>query len=247
MEYQYADFATVYDRLMENVDYHQWIERINEIFQGNQLLPKRILETACGTGNITIPLAQQGYHVTGVDLSLDMLVVAKDKALKAGQEILFLQQDMAELEVMDAYDAILCLCDGVNYLVEDADAAAFFQRAYEGLREGGMLIFDVSTPYKLACILGSNTFGENLGDLCYLWENDFDPLAETVEMNLTFFIQEGACFRKFEECHLQRAHSLEGLMKSLKAAGFRDVELEDDYTSRGVTKKTERAVFVCKK
>lgn len=247
MKYQYADFAAIYDRLMDNVDYDQWIRRINEIFQAYQLSPKRILEVACGTGNITIPLAQQGYEMTGIDISLDMLTVAQDKALAAGQKILFLQQDMTSLELPEAYDALLCLCDGVNYLVEDEDVEAFFQQAYGAIQKGGILIFDVSTPYKLECILGDNTFGENLGDLCYLWENHYDPLEETVEMDLTFFLQEGSYFRKFEEYHLQRAHRLDKLVEMLKDAGFSNIQVEADYSGKEITDSTERAVYICRK
>ncbi len=246
MENQYSDFAYVYDRLMEDVDYNGWVNYIEEIFQRQNLAPNKILELACGTGNITIPLAKKGYAVKAVDISQDMLMVAKDKALKEGTDIFFIQQDMTQLDLEGKFDAVLCMCDGINYIIEEEELLSLFKTIHNHLTENGILVFDISSYYKLQNILGNNTFGENQEDLCYLWENFFDESTDLLEMNLTFFIQEKNLYRKFEEFHQQRAfHNLE-LINLLKTAGFNTVESYDGFNFSKPLDNSQRVFFICR-
>ena len=85
----YNEFALYYDMLMEDVDYNRWSEYVLEIAECFDIRPNRILDTACGTGNITIPLAQKGFKMWGLDLSWDMLSIAENKARKLKQKITF--------------------------------------------------------------------------------------------------------------------------------------------------------------
>lgn len=245
---QYSNFAYVYDRLMEDVDYKGWVEYIEALFQLRKLKPKRILELACGTGNITIPLSKKGYEILGVDISQDMLMVASDKASEAGEKIIFLEKDMRELELEGGgYDCVLCLCDGINYIAEDEDLLKVFHSVYQSLGQEGIFIFDVSSYYKLKHILGENTYGENLGDLCYLWQNYFDEDTNTVEMDLTLFLQEGKLYKKVEEFHLQRAYRTEELTEALKVVGFTDITPFAAFELEIPDEDSERIFFLAKK
>ena len=82
---QYRDFAFVYDELMDDVDYEGWIDYIEQIIEKENAKVKNILELACGTGNITIPLAEKNYDIAGIDISDEMLNVARSKAEKEKQ------------------------------------------------------------------------------------------------------------------------------------------------------------------
>lgn len=247
MEKQYVDFAYVYDRLMEEVDYHQWVTYIETIFQREGLAPQNILELACGTGNITIPMAEKGYSIVGVDISEDMLMVAKEKAIAKGLELLLIQQDMGQLELQREYDAVLCFCDGVNYIIDPGDLLNMFQGVYRHMNDDGIFIFDISSAYKLEHVLGNNVFGENLDDLCYLWENYYDEDSKIIDMNLTFFTQEENLFRKFEEYHQQRAYEMAELVRFLNQIGFKGVQCYDAFGFKPPTPTSERIFFVCRK
>lgn len=87
-------------------------------------------------------------------------------------------------------DAVLATCDGVNYLLQDVDAAAFFQSAWMPSNPGGGLFFDVSTPYKLEHLLGSQFMGEDRRDVTYMWQNRYFPERQQVEMHLAIFVKE---------------------------------------------------------
>lgn len=244
---QYMGFAYVYDRLMEDVDYEEWSNYVQEMMQNNIENPKKILELACGTGNITIPLAKKGYDIIGLDISEDMLTVAKGKSIEKGLDILFIQQDMVFLEVEAKYDCILSMCDGINYIVDIEDLAQVFDGVYRALQDDGAFIFDISSHYKLKNILGTNTFGENLEDLCYLWENYFDEDTKTLEMDLTFFIKEGKHYKKEEEYHIQRAYEVDELITILKQSKFKDIKAYDAFSYNMPNEKSERIFIIAKK
>ena len=88
----YNILASVYDKFQE-IDYERFIAFYEEIFKRYNIEPKLILDLGCGTGNITIPMAEKGYDMIGIDLSVEMLEIAAEKARKADKDILFLNQD----------------------------------------------------------------------------------------------------------------------------------------------------------
>ena len=114
----YERFASVYDMFMDNVDYDMWVEYIHKIWEKENISPKLIAELGCGTGNITCRLAKEGYDMIGIDISGEMLSVAREKAMEEGCDVLFLLQDMTEFELYGTVDVILCLCDSINYITD---------------------------------------------------------------------------------------------------------------------------------
>lgn len=246
---QYKDFAFVYDELMNEVDYNGWVKYIEDIIKNENAQVQNILELACGTGNLTIPLTKKNYDIAGIDISEEMLSVAREKGEKEGIELVLLQQDIAELDFdVPNLDCILCACDGFNYLTYDDELESVFEKSYELLKDDGVFIFDISSYYKLSTILGNNMYGENREDVAYMWQNYFDSEENVVEMELAFFIkEEDGRFTRFEEVHQQRAYTEKEVLKMLKKAGFTNVKTYGDFTFEDPKEDSERIFFVCKK
>ena len=152
----YTAFASVYDRLMADVDYKTWARFYHTLMERYGIARGKVCECACGTGSLTIALSQLGYQMTGVDISPDMLFEASQKARKSGAMIPFVKQDMRALHLHRSMDAVLCTNDGLNYLRDASELTDFFRAAFLSVREGGGLFMDVSTPYKLEHILGNH-------------------------------------------------------------------------------------------
>lgn len=243
----YSAFAYVYDRLMEDVDYDGWVDYIEKIFKRYGVAPANIAELACGTGNITNRLALKGYHLLGVDISEDMLSVAQEKAADMGVEVIYLNHDMRELVLPTELDAILCICDGINYIVEERDLIKVFESVYRHLKNKGLFLFDVSSHYKLANILGNHTYAENLQDVSYIWENYFDEDRNICDFDLTIFMGEGQLYRKYEESHSQRGYKEDEILGMLRKINFSKVEVFDAFTFQNPHEKSERIYFVCQK
>ena len=239
----YGDFAGMYDPLMKDVDYDAWAGYLLG-FLGRENL--RIADCACGTGEITLRLARAGHTVTGVDISGDMLRIASEKARRAALRIPFAEQDMRKLALHRPQDAIVCACDGVNYLDSLKAAEDFFKAAGAALKAGGLLLFDISSRYKLENILGCNTFAEDGQEGAYIWRNNYDPQSRLIEMELTFFERQGGLYRRFTERHIQRAHDTGELLRALNKAGF-DAEAYDFETTEPPRPSSERVQFLGRK
>ena len=223
----YTAFARVYDALMDSVDYAAWADHYAALMGACGVPQKgRVIECACGTGNLTLPLRRKGYAITGVDQSEAMLAAAMEKARNAGANIPFVRQDMCALAVPSPVHAVLATCDGVNYLTAPERAQAFFRAAFAALRPGGALIFDVSTPEKLSETLGGHTLFSDDGQIAYIWRNHFDKKTACLRLDLSLFVRrpDGA-YDRLEERQIQRAHTRPELKAWLTAAGFTDIRL----------------------
>lgn len=247
---QYSDFASIYDVLMSDVNYDKWADYLKSLISSASA---SILECACGTGEISIRLARYGYNVVACDLSPHMLEVASHKARSYGVRIPFVQMDMRRLSVHRPVDCIISACDGVNYLASHHDVELFFKAAFDALKPGGKLLFDISSRYKLSTILACNTFAWDGDEAAYIWRNMYDDKNKLLEMNLAFFRRaaENADWRKlyerFDETHIQRAHSERELRSRLILAGFVNVEVYEAFTSAPPCASSERLQFIAQK
>ena len=216
---QYEKFASIYDRLMADVDREGWADYLMEF------IPKgaSVLECACGTGEMSIALSKRGLNVTAADLSEEMLSEAAQKQREAGfasRGLRFVKMDMRSLVSHKRVDCVVSCCDGANYLTSREDLKKFFSSAWDVLKPGGLLLFDVSSRYKLSKVIGNNCFVENGEDIAYLWQNCYDDASKLIRMELSFFIKRGELYERVDETHLQRAHSVREIENALRETGY---------------------------
>lgn len=239
----YQDFAYLYDEFMKNVDYHVWTRKIEDIFKKYGKQPKTIVDLACGTGGVTNLLAARGYQVSGVDISEDMLYVAREKARRSGLQVPYICQDISELCLHHPVDAMLCMCDGFNYILDKEKLKNTFRKIHQYLNPGGILIFDISSYYKLSSILGNRTMADPGEELSLIWLNHFDKETQLLEMNLTIFEKQEDYYERIEETQIQRAWKTEEMLDMLKDSGFSNIST---YSSKGLTppgKRSHRIYF----
>lgn len=242
---QYGEFAFVYDSLMSDVDRDGWAD------YAAGFIPKgtSVLECACGTGEMSLRLARRGYSVRACDVSDGMLLVAANKQREQGlakADLKFFRTDMRSLPTDKKYGCVAAFCDGVNYLVSREDAKKFFSSAHDALTDGGILVFDVSSRYKLEKVLGNNTFAYDGRDIAYMWQNAYDPGSKLIEMRLSFFKREGGHYDRFDETHIQRAHSERELTSWLRETGF-EPEAYSFMTLEAPKETDERIQFFARK
>lgn len=227
----YDEFATVYDEFMDDFDYPAWADYYLALLSSRRCPGGEICECGCGTGSLSLELKRRGAELICSDISDSMLRVASDKARRAGLSVRFVRQDMRRLALPHPVDAVICACDGVNYLLKPGDVKAFFSSARAALKPGGVLAFDISSRYKLEHVLGNGFFGEERPDAAYLWQNTFDPQRCQVTMDLTFFVSAGGgLYRRFAERQVQRAHDAQEILCWLRETGFEDPQVYGDRT-----------------
>ena len=239
----YGDFAYIYDRLMhDDVDYDAWCDYIESLMSLEGCETETICELACGTCSITSRLEARGYRMTGVDISADMINIAKKKTRYAK----YICENMARYSPEEKFGAYLCMIDGINYVLAPKLAERVFRNVREHLEPGGVFIFDVSSRYKLRNIIGNETFIHSEYDVFYSWQNRYIERHNISDMLLNFFVRRGERYERFEERHLQRAYTERELRALLSRAGFTDVRCFGELTFEPPKTDCQRLVFVCR-
>lgn len=239
----YNKFAKVYDELMNDFDYENWFNYIEDIFEKYKKSPKKVLEMACGTGSLSYYFAENGYKLTCFDLSDEMLSKAYDK-LNRYKNVKIVKQNMIDFEFNEKFEAIVSICDSINYILEKEDLINTFKNVYDHLEDGGIFTFDINSYYKLKHTLGNNIFIEDREDIFYTWENLFDDSSNVCDFYLTFFLREEENFKRFDEHHRERAYKVGEVLEALKIAGFKTNHIYDCFTFDTPREKTERINFI---
>ena len=180
----------------------------------------------------------------GVDNSAEMLEIAREHP---DDGILYLQQDMREFELYGTVKAVVCVCDSMNYLLEEEDLAEVFSLVHNYLDQDGIFIFDMNTVHKYRDLIGDRTIAEARDECSFIWDNDYDPETKINEYDLTLFIQEEEdLYRRFEETHYQKAYELEEVKQAIQEAGMEFVAVYDAFTHKEPDENSERVYFVAR-
>jgi ubiquinone/menaquinone biosynthesis C-methylase UbiE len=245
----YGKFAYLYDELMKDVPYEEWVEFINRQIKKYGISGMKLLDLACGTGELSIRLAQAGFTVTGVDLSNDMLAVAREKADTNGQSLFLVEQDMSELEGLGEFDVICIFCDSLNYLQTESSVVQTFERVREHLKPGGLFLFDVHSLYKMNELFIDQTYAYNGEEISYIWQCFAGEDSNSVEHELTFFELDHASnlYHRYDELHFQHTFPIEQYEKWLADNGFEILSITADFQDRKPSDKSERIFFTTRK
>lgn len=243
-----------YDLLMRDVPYRMWVRYITDLLGRIEagFRFSRVLELACGTGTVALEFAKKGCQVVGVDISQEMIAVARQKAQQMGLTSLvrFYVQDIAALSLPDEapFDLAVCLFDSLNYIVEPERLAQVFHRTRPLLRPGGYFVFDLNSEYALREHLFDQ---DNLDEdedktaLYYYWRSHYDAAKQMCRVDMWFAVKdERGDWKRFREVHWQRAYSIDEIREMAEAAGWEWVKVFDAYTYRPPHEESERWYFV---
>lgn len=220
-----------------------------EVTEEDALISERnlVLDLGCGTGTITELLYEKGYDMIGVDSSEEMLQIAMDKKFETQSDILYLCQDMRELDLYSTVGTVVSVCDSLNYLLMDEDVIETFRLVNNYLFPGGIFIFDFNTIYKYEEVIGDTTIAENREDCSFIWENFYSCEDHINEYDVTVFErQEDDLYRKFTETHYQRGYSLDEMKAFLEKAGLIFVTALDEKTHEAPTEISERIYVIAR-
>lgn len=240
----YSHLARIYDHVMRHVDYRQWANYIQSVFTRFEAAPKDVLELACGTGAMACILDGRGYRMTGIDRSESMIAVAKQKALEARRAIRFQVGDMVRLPASGPYDAVLCLYDSINYVMEEADVLAMMNRLRAVIKAGGLFVFDICTERNSRRYFHNQVDRESNGDFSYVRRCEYvpDTCVQVNEFQFTFN-REGKR-HSFRERHEQRIYPVARLAEICRASGYRVLGVFDGFSFEAASERSNRVHYV---
>lgn len=229
---------------MEDVDYEKWSSYLHKILLETGV--KKLLEMSCGTGNVTFPLSRLGYNITAGDSSIEMLNLAKQKNARTCAGVRFVHQDMRKIDSTIKYDAVLSACDGANYIDKNG-LGMFLTSSYQALKKGGVLLFDLSSEYKLKNTLDGNSYFDETDDTVCIWKNTYDENNCELCMDVTIFSRQGELYERMNEVHTQYAHKEQDVVNAAKQAGFAEVLVYECFTFAKPKSEAQRLQFVFRK
>ncbi|NLM96704.1 MAG: class I SAM-dependent methyltransferase [Halanaerobiaceae bacterium] len=236
-----ASFARIYDEIMKSVPYKFWYDYINEIMDYYQLKAEKVLDLACGTGNMSLLYAKNSYQVTGIDRSEEMLKIAGKKAREAGADISFINADLCEFRTEEKYDLAISLFDSLNYILDIDDLKKVFSNVYQALKEDGIFIFDVNTITRLMSINEGTTFFHGKDYTC-IWEDTVDEKNKLWQVRLKIYFEKTGEYH--EEFHQERGYKIDSIKNTLQEAGFQHIDVYNAYTLTEASDDDDRVYFV---
>lgn len=190
--------------------------------------PRSILDIACGTGNLTLELACLGYEVAGLDIASEMLAVAREKAARSGLQVTWIRQDMCRPYPVAPVDAVTCFYGVLSYLLSPEDLRRCFEAVHGALAPGGVFAFDLYSEEKMRAIFSGST-AEDYGDFFFATMST-PREGGIIDHHVTFFLDAGSgLYRREDEHHRFRLHSLDELRQLLEEVGLPVVGVEPIY------------------
>lgn len=242
----YQVFAQVYDAIMDETLYDKWANYVAQTMPQPQ---SSILELACGTGALAVHLKKQGLHVTGLDLSENMLTLAQDRALAAGVDLPLIEGDMLDLADIGTFDMVTCFSDSLCYMSDEVAVKQVFEQVYQALHSEGVFVFDVHSLYQMDQIFPGYMFNDNQEDIAFMWQSYAGEVPHSVEHELTFFVYEPETdsYQRYDELHKERTYERVVYERLLKEAGFKTVECTAEFGEESIQDTSTRWFFKCKK
>ncbi|AVK62877.1 SAM-dependent methyltransferase [Lactobacillus sp. CBA3606] len=242
----YQTFAELYDELFDPAMYQQWLDFVR------RELPQQdgeILELACGTGRLGVLLAQAGYHVTGLDLSDNMLALAQQHIEAAAVAMPLLEGNMLDLSELGTFSAVTCFADSFCYLPDLAQVQTAFTQVAAHLTATGKFLFDVITPHQTDDVYPGYMYNYRDEERAFMWTSYAGEVAHSAEHDLSFFIwnAEKDAFDEVSELHQERTYVLADYQRALAAAGFSQVKVTADFGQAAPNEQTTRWFFECQK
>ncbi len=234
----------IYERLSQVYDLdlgkfsQQYLSLINRLFEERGIRQARILDLACGTGTLAMDLAKCGHSVHGIDISPEMIEIAKSKSIGLSSTS-FDVQDMTQFRAGGKFDLVVCTFDSVNYLPDKDSVRAMFHRVAGALRESGIFVFDSNTN-RLYANAGEGIQEHELSGESFLQKFSYDPIGR--EATIIFEFSDGAI-----EVHKQRPYDLAEFEPILADTGMRLVHAFSGFDERPYSSESERLICVAER
>ncbi|HOJ47267.1 MAG TPA: class I SAM-dependent methyltransferase [Bacillota bacterium] len=210
--------ARLYDQINGD-QYAPYAAFLKQCFRCARIPVREVLDLGCGTGGITVLLAESGFDMVAVDISPEMLSVAKDR--KGSENILYVCQDMRALDLYGTVQAAYSSFDCLNYLKKTAELDKVFSLLRNYIETGGVLVFDVNTLYRYQTVFADNSYVYEFGDDMLVWQNHYSPANRTCGFYLTYFQKsDDETYARYDEAQKQRYFPQKTILSLLKKNRF---------------------------
>ncbi len=242
----YQNLANWFEYLNDDCGYENWsqylITVLRECLKGTGL-PALGLDIGCGSGYFTRAFQRNGFLMTGMDISTEMLNKARKLADKEGARCEFLLGDIAKFKTLNRYSFVTAINDCINYLPKEKLLSAF-KRVRSALSKNGYFLFDISSERKFYKKVANTVSADDRDDVTYLSFNSLT--GDKVTMDVTLFVKrKDGSFERFDERHEQYVYKETEIVVALEKTGFEIVKIEGHLGSDKT--ESDRISFLAKR
>ncbi len=218
----YNNFAYVYNRFWGEFPI-TILPILEEIVLKDFPQNTRILDLCCGTGQLAAELTKQGYEVTGIDSSEQMLKYARMNAPTTA----FIPSDVRSFMLMARFNVAFSTFDSLNHVLEIGELEQVFGHVYRQLETNGVFVFDMNlepgflhrwtVPFQIV-----------EDDVVVIVKSDYDVEQKLATGNITTFTQnEDNLWERNDVVLVQRAYTIQEIFETLASVGFIGLEVFD--------------------
>ncbi len=203
-----------------------------------------LLDLACGTGTFALLCASlRKWTVYGLDSSIHMLNVARQKAEISKIPVRFVRADMRSFRFKRRFDVITCWSGSLNYVRSLADFRAVLRRAAKSLRPNGIFVFDVNTRREY--VRQDGMFHSTRGDeFVEMRNHHLDKKTGLFHTRITTFVKvSGGKYECIEEDQVERSFSLKDVQRVLAGLRYKETVFYGDFGGRSLGKNARS--FIC--
>jgi ubiquinone/menaquinone biosynthesis C-methylase UbiE len=243
----YSSMAPIYDYLMRHVDYERWFRYVDNLLVSFAHNPEAILEIACGTGVFLEKFAGRNCRLLGMDMSFDMLKVARQRLSGLREDFLLWNGDMRAFALHAKVDVAICLYDSINYCLTENDFQRTLHCVHRNLQWNGVFIFDVCT--RSTCKNYFRKYYEK--DVCngidYVRKGSYNDKNKW-QINEFWVAARQGMSDTFFERHVQKIYRLNSIKEMiLQKNKWKILGIYHNFTRRPGTEKSYRVHFVLRK
>lgn len=211
-----------------------------------QYLPEQghILDLCCGSGDLTVPLLERGYQVTGLDGSEAMLNYARVKA-PGGK---FVLGDARYYKFPHTFHGAIAAGDSLNHMMNIEDLKNVFQNVFTALLKNGLFGFNMSMEE----MYGSDNWDRELqagvtDKLVWVWKQNYDLEKKIGGRQITIMQLKNGNWQRLDRVLSSKVYSPTEIISTLESTGFREICHYDLERDLGLSNSLGNAVFICRK
>lgn len=241
-------YSEYYSLMYANKDYKKECEYVNDLIKSINPYAKQVLDLGCGTGNYTRLLNDSGYDVKGIDLSAEMLEIARQKNTD-GCQIQYHHMDIRDFKLADRFDVVTALFHVMSYLQNKDDIVAALSNIKAHLKPNGLFVFDFWYAPAVLNDLPSvriKRVNDGLINVTRISEPTLDVENNRVNVNFDIFIEDmnTQSIAKKTEKHIMRYYFDSELESMCQQAGFCILKKYEWMTHNNPSVKSWYAIWV---
>ena len=202
-----------------------------------------LLDLCCGTGHMAQHLIEQGYQVTGLDISEEMLRYARQNASTAQ----FILDDARFFNLPPTFDAVISPSGSLNHMMTIEEMQQVFTQVYNALLDNGVFLFGLNLEEGYLTWNGAISDGDVKEDFAWACCDNYDPIKKIGSFKITIFQLFEQVWQRFDINNLVRVYSQGEIVSALDCVGFQDINVYDRNGSSVDSEFNEFSIFAgCK-